>query len=148
MKQMLQMFFMQMQHLHKMFFYFLGASLLICLLGMGVSAIGGLFLALIAMALVSAGTLAGGVGLTISLRSLFGLTQVGRLVQYGSFWLSAVVSLWVIDWIFHDSLMVHSAILAGFAIFAVAFTTATITGEVPTKGRSWLPVKMKAPPSA
>jgi len=146
MKQMLQMFFMQMQHLHKMFFYFLGAAVLVCLLGMGVSAIGGLFLALIAMALVSAGTMAGGVGLTISLRSLFGLMQVGRLVQYASFWLSATVSLWVVDWIFHDSLMVHSAVLAGFAIFAVAFTAATTSGEVPTKGRTWLPMKMRTPP--
>jgi len=146
MKQMLQMFLMQMQHLHKMFFHFLGAALLVCLCSLGLTTTGGFLLAALAMALVSAGSLAGGVGLTIALRSVFGLTQLGRLVQYASFWLSASVSLAIVGWIFSESLMIYSTLGAGFAIFAVAFTAATITGEVPTRGRSWLPMKMRMPP--
>ncbi len=152
MKLMLQMFFMQMQHLWKMFFYFFAAAAVTCVFGLGVTA-GGLLPTALAVTLVSAGALVGGVGSTIALRSLFGLMQVGRLMQYTAFWLSAALSLKLIGIIggliftaSATSLTVNSALLAGFAVFAIAFSAATITGEVPTKGRTWLPVKMKTPP--
>ena len=91
-----------------------------------------------------------GVGLTIGMRAMFGLMQVGRLLQYTAFWLSAALSLKIIGIIggllFAASLTVNSALLAGFTVFAMAFAAATITGEVPTKGRTWLPMKMKSPP--
>lgn len=146
---MLQMFFMQMQHLWKMFFYFLAAAAVTCVFGLGVSA-GDILPTALAAALVSAGALIGGVGLTIGLRALFGLMQVGRLLQYTAFWLSAAASLKIVGiiggLIFAASLSVNSALLAGFTVFAIAFAAATITGEVPTKGRTWLPMKMKTPP--
>lgn len=149
MNQMLQMFFMQMQHLWKMFFYFLAAAAVTCVFGLGVSA-GDILPTALAAALVSAGALIGGVGLTIGLRALFGLMQVGRLLQYTAFWLSAAASLKIVGiisgLIFAASLSVNSALLAGFTVFAIAFAAATITGEVPTKGRTWLPMKMKTPP--
>lgn len=144
MKQLFEMFFMQMQHLHKMFFYFLAAAAVTFVFGLGVSVGAGVAEVLgaaLAATLVSAGALAGGVGLTIALRSLFGLMQIGRILQYAAFWLAAAVSLKLVGLVF-ASPVVHSALLAGFTIFAIAFTAAIITGEVPTKGRSWLPVKM------
>lgn len=149
MNQMFQMFLMQMQHLWKMFFYFLAAAVVTTVFGLGVTA-GDLFPTALAAVLVSAGALIGGVGLTIGMRALFGLMQVGRLLQYTAFWLSAALSLKIIGIIggllFAASLTVNSALLAGFTVFAMAFAAATITGEVPTKGRSWLPMKMKFPP--
>jgi hypothetical protein len=149
MNQMLQMFFMQMQHLWKMFFYFLAAAAVTFVFGLGVSA-GDLLPTALAAILVSAGALIGGVGLTIGMRALFGLMQVGRLLQYSAFWLSAAASLKIVGiiggLIFAASLSVNSALLAGFTVFAIAFAAATITGEVPTKGRTWLPMKMKIPP--
>ncbi len=149
MNQMLQMFFMQMQHLWKMFFYFLAAAAVTCVFGLGVSA-GDILPTALAATLVSAGALIGGVGLTIGLRAAFGLMQVGRLLQYTAFWLSAALSLKIVGIIggllFAASLTVNSALLAGFTVFAIAFAAATITGEVPTKGRTWLPMKMKTPP--
>lgn len=144
MRQLFEMFFMQMQHLHKMFFYFLAAAAVTFVFGLGVTVDGGLASwlgAVVAGALVSAGALAGGVGLTIAMRSAFKLMQVGRFLQYAVFWLAAGLSLKLVGLVF-TSLAVHSALLAGFAIFAIAFAAATITGEVPTKGRTWLPVKM------
>ncbi len=72
MNQMFQMFLMQMQHLWKMFFYFLAAAAVTCVFGLGVSA-GDILPTALAAALVSAGALIGGVGLTIGLRALFGL---------------------------------------------------------------------------
>ncbi len=149
MNQMFQMFLMQMQHLWKMFFYFLAAAAVTTVFGLGVSA-GDVLPTALAAVLVSAGALIGGVGLTIGMRALFGLMQVGRLLQYTAFWLSAALSLKIIGIIggllFAASLTVNSALLAGFAVFAMAFAAATITGEVPTKGRTWLPMKMKSPP--
>lgn len=149
MNQMFQMFLMQMQHLWKMFFYFLAAAAVTCVFGLGVSA-GDLLPTALAAILVSAGALIGGVGLTIGMRALFGLMQVGRLLQYTAFWLSAAASLKIVGiiggLIFAASLSVNSALLAGFTVFAIAFAAATITGEVPTKGRTWLPMKMKIPP--
>ncbi|MBA4234083.1 MAG: hypothetical protein C0465_26280 [Ralstonia sp.] len=149
MNQMFQMFLMQMQHLWKMFFYFLAAAAVTTVFGLGVSA-GDVLPTALAAVLVSAGALIGGVGLTIGMRALFGLMQVGRLLQYTAFWLSAALSLKIIGIIggllFAASLTVNSALLAGFTVFAMAFAAATITGEVPTKGRTWLPMKMKSPP--
>jgi hypothetical protein len=149
MNQMFQMFLMQMQHLWKMFFYFLAAAAATTVFGLGVTA-GDILPTALAAVLVSAGALIGGVGLTIGMRALFGLMQVGRLLQYTAFWLSAALSLKIIGIIggllFAASLTVNSALLAGFTIFAIAFAAATITGEVPTKGRTWLPMKMKSPP--
>ncbi|MDQ5937732.1 MAG: hypothetical protein QG574_5091 [Cyanobacteriota bacterium erpe_2018_sw_21hr_WHONDRS-SW48-000092_B_bin.40] len=149
MNQMFQMFLMQMQHLWKMFFYFLAAAAVTTVFGLGVSA-GDVLPTALAAVLVSAGALIGGVGLTIGMRALFGLMQVGRLLQYTAFWLSAALSLKIIGIIggllFAASLTVNSALLAGFTVFAIAFAAATITGEVPTKGRTWLPMKMKSPP--
>ena len=149
MNQMFQMFLMQMQHLWKMFFYFLAAAAVTTVFGLGVNA-GDVLPTALATVLVSAGALIGGVGLTIGMRALFGLMQVGRLLQYTAFWLSAALSLKIIGIIggllFAASLTVNSALLAGFTIFAMAFAAATITGEVPTKGRTWLPMKMKSPP--
>lgn len=149
MNQMFQMFLMQMQHLWKMFFYFLAAAAVTTVFGLGVTA-GDVLPTALAAVLVSSGALIGGVGLTIGMRALFGLMQVGRLLQYTAFWLSAALSLKIIGIIggllFAASLTVNSALLAGFTVFAIAFTAATITGEVPTKGRTWLPMKMKSPP--
>ena len=149
MNQMFQMFLMQMQHLWKMFFYFLTAAAVTTVFGLGVTA-GDLLPTALAAVLVSAGALIGGVGLTIGMRAMFGLMQVGRLLQYTAFWLSVALSLKIIGIIggllFAASLTVNSALLAGFTVFAMAFAAATITGEVPTKGRTWLPMKMKFPP--
>ena len=149
MNQMFQMFLMQMQHLWKMFFYFLAAAAVTTVFGLGVTA-GDVLPTALATVLVSAGALIGGVGLTIGMRALFGLMQVGRLLQYTAFWLSAALSLKIIGIIggllIAASLTVNSALLAGFTILAIEFPAATITGEVPTKGRTWLPMKMKSPP--
>lgn len=134
-----------MQHLQKMFLLFLGAAVVTLGFGLGVSA-PGLISGGLTAALVAAGTLAGGVGLTIWLRSRFALIQTGRFLQYGSFWLSSALSFKLVALVFGlfgVTIALSSTALASFVTFALCFAVATAIREVPIKGRTWMPVRLK-----
>ena len=134
-----------MQHLLKMFLLFLGAAAVTLIFGLGASAPGLVSGALTAV-LVAAGTLAGGVGLTIWARSTFSLIQTGRFVQYASFWASSAVAFKLVALVFAlfgVTVALTSTALASFVTFALCFAVATAVGEVPVKGRTWMPVRLK-----
>lgn len=134
-----------MKHLRNMFLLFFGAAIVTMLTGLGASA-PGLLTGGLAAALVAAGTLAGGVGLTIWARSAFGLIQTGRFLQWGSFWLSAAVSFKLtalILGVFGVAIWLPSLLLASLSTFGICFAVAMLLGEVPIKGRTWMPVRMK-----
>lgn len=89
-------------------------------------------------------SLVGGVFITQQSRALFNLAQTGRVFQYLSFWLTSLLGLSVSSWLFPQSLEVHSFALASAAIVYLGFATAIFFGQVPIKGRTWLPVRMNS----
>ncbi len=128
------------RHFLNMLGYFIGAAALSMLLGLGVSA-GGLLSGIAAAAIIGGVGLVVGLGATIVLRSVFSLMQTGRFIQYASFFLGTWLGVSLAS-LAISSLVVSSGWLAGLLIFAIAFGAATLTGEVPTKGRTWLPRRM------
>lgn len=128
------------RHFYNMIGYFVGAAALTLLLGFGVEA-AGLMSGAGAALIIGIVGLVFGLGATIALRALFGLMQTGRILQYVSFflgsWLGVALAALLIS-----TLVVTHAWLAGLVVFAVAFGAATATGEVPIKGRTWLPMRM------
>lgn len=88
-------------------------------------------------------SLFGGVFITQQSRALFNLQQTGRVFQYVSFWLTSLAGLALSTWLFPQALEVHSFALASAAITYLGFATAIFFGEVPVKGRTWLPVSLK-----
>jgi len=125
------------QHLFNMLCFFLGATLLSISFGNVVSD---------ASALLGGGFIVGGVGLaaglllTIVFRVLFGLVQTGRFLQYACFWAGTYAGVELADRLFAGFSSEHPIMLA-FAVFALAFMLATWAGEVPIRGRTWLPKK-------
>jgi len=133
-----------MSHLIKVILYFFGSALVALLFGLGAHfTAGSLLPGIVVAALVSVAAVAGGVFLTVQARAIFSLMQTGRFVQYGSFWLAGAVALKIAALLFSSVLVVTSASLASFVALVVCFTTATLTGQIPWKGRTWLPVRMK-----
>lgn len=129
-------------HLLKMYGYFLLGSLICMILGMGasLSTLSDIFAA---AAITAALSLVGGIFVTASVRALFGLTQTGRLLQYAGFWLATLGALQLTDYFVPVYLLVGGTV-AAFVIVLFSFAGAIIFGEVPVKGRGWLPVRRKS----
>lgn len=95
-------------------------------------------------ALIFGGLLAGSVGmisgllLTIVIRAAFSLVQTGRFLQYASFWAGTYLGVVAADWLFAGFASTNPIVLS-LVIFALAFAIATLSGEVPWRGRTWLP---------
>jgi hypothetical protein len=135
-----------MSHFVKVALYFFASALVTLGFGIGASlASGALFSGALVAALVSAAAVAGGVFLTVQARSLFTLMQTGRLIQYGSFWLSGLVALKIAALLFSSVLVVTNGAVASLVATAICFTAATLSGRIPWKGRTWLPVRLKKP---
>jgi hypothetical protein len=81
--------------------------------------------------------------LTASTRAYFGLIQTGRVIQYLGFWLATSLSLGVASYLFTDGATFASSLFGGLVIFACSFATAYLLGEIPWRGRTWLPMKRK-----
>lgn len=131
------------RHLAGMFGYFLVGSIVSTLVFAGSgSALSGFLVVLLAGSALSALTaLIGGIFATMVMRWLFKLSQTGRFLQYAGFWMAACGGFKLTLWL--DIATTGSVLLAGLLATAVAFTLATYFGEVPLKGRTWLPVKRK-----
>lgn len=131
-----------LSHVSNMMVSFFAAVLAIFWFEIGAEA-GPTFLQLAAPAAVTALiTLVGGVFITQQSRALFNLAQTGRVFQYISFWLTGFAGLSISSWLFPQALEVHSFALASAAIVYLGFATAIFFGQVPIKGRTWLPVRM------
>lgn len=91
-----------------------------------------------------AGTIAaaGGAFIAQGTRAAFGLIQAGRLFQYFAFWLSTMGGLFVSALLFPSVVEIHNFGIAGALIVLIGFVSAIALGEVPTKGRTWLPMRM------
>ena len=128
------------RHFLNMLGYFIGAAAVLLISGITMTA-GTLLTGVLAAGIV------GSVGLifwlfsTISLRSMFGLMQTGRVVQYVSFFLGTWLGVCLATLLL-PALVVSHSWLAAMVVYGLAFGSATLTGEVPTKGRTWLPVRM------
>lgn len=134
-----------MSHLIKVILYFFASSLIALGLGLGAHiAAGSLLPGVLIAALVSTAAVAGGVFVTVQARSIFNLVQTGRFIQYASFWASGAIALKIAGLLFSSVLVVSSASTAAFVAMAICFTAATLTGQIPWKGRTWLPVRMKS----
>ena len=131
------------RHLINMAGIFFAAVLLTNASGIGVDAGPSSALNVLSAGLTSAIALLGGTFITQQTRSLFNLMQTGRLFQYFSFWICSILGLLASSVAFPSVLLVENFALAAFAIVVVAFSTAIFVGEVPTKGRSWLPMRMR-----
>lgn len=132
-----------LQHFWNMLAYFGAAAVLVLALTPGLSVAGGLIGVALSGVGLGAVTLALGIAVTIVIRRVGSLVQTGRLQQYGSFWLAA--------WLGLQGLMllgvvsgVDSAAVSSLIVFGVAFGAATLFGEVPWKGRTWLPMRRKS----
>lgn len=134
-----------MMHPTKVFLYFLFASAIAMSFGLGVAVTGTLLAqaltTVVASAIVGAFSLGGGMGITIASRSVFGLMQTGRAIQWPAFIVSAWAGLAVVGLLF-SSVAVTSGLFASLAIFAMAFGWGYFRKEIPWKGRTWLPKKM------
>ncbi len=144
------------RHFYNVLGYFVVASAIV--IGLGVVAsettlfaapaikVGGFLSAAIAAGIIGATALLFGFGSTIGLRSIFRQVtgehiQTGRIIQYTCFYIGTCLGLSL------------AALLTAFAaayfwltallIFAIAFGGATLTGEIPTRGRTWLPSRMQ-----
>jgi len=135
-----------LKHLLNMYGLFAVAATATVMLHLGAAVSGGLavpeeasLLALCATFLTCAAiSLVGGIVVTATLRRAFNLVQTGRLVQYSGFWLASWLGLKLSAYFF-AAITLTAPITAGFLCFAIAFGLATALGEVPWRGRTWLP---------
>jgi hypothetical protein len=81
--------------------------------------------------------------LTASTRAYFGLIQTGRFIQYLGFWLATSLSVGLSSYMFTDGATFASSLFGGLVIFSCSFATAYLLGEIPWRGRTWLPMKRK-----
>lgn len=138
-----------MNHLRNMYLYFLAATVAAFAFGCGTSvaaaSLSTLLLAGVAAVIVSGCAVLGGIFGTMQMRMRLGLRQTGRVLQYASFTLSAYVGLLVASFVFGSllgAITVSAPFWTALAIFLMAFIPATLFGEVPWQGRTWLPVRM------
>jgi hypothetical protein len=136
-----------MSHFFKVTLYFFAASLVAASFGLGASftafTLGAHITGALVSLAVSAAAVFGGVFITQQSRARFNLMQTGRLVQYGSFWLTGALAFKVAGLVLGSFLVVSNAALASLVATVICFTAATATGRIPWKGRTWLPVRMK-----
>jgi len=134
-----------MSYLIKVILYFFASTLVAVGFGLGASfGTGYLIPGLVVALLVAASAVAGGVALTVAARSVFKLAQTGRFVQYASFWAAGALALKVASALFGTVLVVSNAPLTAFVALVVCFTAATLSGQIPWKGRTWLPVRLQS----
>jgi hypothetical protein len=131
-----------LSHARNLWLYFAGAALVTMLLGCGATASS--VLANIGASLV-VGTVCilAGVGTTAFVRRAFNLVQTGRVVQYAGFVFASWLGFIAAGSVF-GGVSVSNAPAAGVLTFALAFGAATVMGEIPWRGRSWLPRKKRA----
>ena len=127
-------------HLRNMFGYFFAGAVLTIMIGLGVQ-VGSVLAALLASALAAAIALLGGIFVTMIFRTAFKLSQTGRILQYAGFWLACWLGLETAAAVFADTLTLSNSFVAGLAFFAIGFGAATVFGQVPWRGRSWLPIR-------
>ncbi|CAN5539870.1 hypothetical protein BH11CYA1_BH11CYA1_15000 [soil metagenome] len=127
-------------HLRNMFGYFLVGALLTVLIGLGVQ-VGSVVTAVLGAALAAAIALLGGILVTMIFRTAFKLVQTGRILQYGGFWLACWLGLEAAAAVFSNTLALSNGFLASLAFFAIGFGAATVFGQVPWRGRSWMPIR-------
>jgi len=137
-----------LRHLVNLYLFFLLGSFVTVFFHLGLTAGAApdvsSFLALSETSLcVAAAGLAGGIAVTAIVRRLFNLLQTGRIVQYAGFWLASLAGLKLANHCF-GTITITAPLVASFLVFAIAFGLATVLGEVPWRGRKWLPVRAKS----
>jgi hypothetical protein len=125
-----------------MYLYFLVATGLVFGFGIGTSVTGSWLLAALSAAVVAGFAVLGGIFGTMQMRQRLGLMQTGRLVQWASFAFAAFVGLELVGFLLGGTLSVFNPFCSAAAIFAIAFVPALLFGEVPWRGRTWLPKRM------
>ncbi|HMP51892.1 MAG TPA: hypothetical protein PKD05_10100 [Candidatus Melainabacteria bacterium] len=130
-------------HFLKMLALFTISSAVVTLLSLGVSLTGGFFQNVAVIFALSLGSLVLGIFFTMLMRTFFGLIQTGRILQYLGFTAAATTMVYLLGLIFPAVVSAGFSLLAGTAIFAIAFLPATVLGVVPYRKRTWLPVKRK-----
>ena len=133
-----------LRHLLNMYGLFVVAALATTLLHAGATITGGASLVSVACSALTAGAigLLAGIVVTAVTRRVLRLTQTGRVIQYTGFWLASWLGLKAAAYFF-SAITLSAPAFAGFVLFALAFGAATALGEVPTRGRTWLPVADK-----
>jgi len=81
--------------------------------------------------------------LTASTRAYFGLIQTGRVIQYLGFWLATSLSVGASGYLFTNGTTFASSLFGGLVIFSCSFATAYLLGEIPWRGRTWMPMRRK-----
>lgn len=127
-------------HLAKMWLYFLAASFFVLGFGCGGVQVTGTPVLLGAGVIIGTGGLLGGLLLTIIIRAAFRLRQTGRILQYLCFGIGIGLSISLAEALLFRALLIANPLLTAVAIFALSFGSATLTGQVPVKGRTWLPL--------
>jgi len=130
-------------HLRNMFGYFLAAALITVMAGLGVQVGGPVLTAALGAAVAASIALLGGIFATMIMRTAFKLAQTGRILQYGGFWLACWLGLEAAAALFADSLALTNALAASAVFFGIGFGAATIFGQVPWRGRTWLPIRRR-----
>lgn len=128
------------RHFLKMMGYFVVAALITMFVGIGVTA-GTILSGVLSAALIGFLGLFLGLVSTILIRGVFGLMQTGRVIQYLCFFFGAWSGVCLSSLLF-SSLVVTTGPLTALVVVAIGFGAATLTGDVPTKGRTWLPMRM------
>ena len=131
-------------HLLRMCVIFILASLVDVFAQIGLSYNGGLVSSALTAVLVALTTLTGGIFCTMILRTIFGLHQTGRILQYAGFVLASGAAIKATT-LFVSSLQVNNLWLSGAVITLIAFAIATLTGVMPWRKRTWLPLRRKKP---
>lgn len=130
-------------HFLKMLALFTISSAVVTLLSLGVS-LSGVFLQNVGVICgLSLGSLVLGIFFTMLMRTFFGLIQTGRILQYLGFIASSTAMVYLFSLIFPTVVTASISLLAGAAIFAIAFLPATALGVVPYRKRTWMPVIRK-----
>jgi len=123
-----------------------GGALITMAFGLGMSVCGPLTW-LFAAGIFSLLTLMAGFGATIFARGYFGLSEVGKLAQFGAFWFFGMIAAWIVGLFF--SVTVTSYAGASLAMILTYLAVAVPTGHIKQYlTRSWLPVKLGAAPEA
>lgn len=132
-----------MSHFAKMFAFFSLASFFVLVTDFGINFTASVFAAIPASFAIGLATLLGGIFSTMILRTLFNLAQTGRILQYLSFTLVATMVLAISCTALPSILQPSNVLAGGMALFVIAFLPATLTGVVPYKKRTWLPIPHK-----
>jgi Na+/melibiose symporter-like transporter len=127
-------------HLRNMFLYFILGTLSVLVFGIGLTPGDNWAMLVLSLVLVPASTIVLAITATMQLRQRLSLMQTGRFIQWGAFYLSALLALWLFS--LAGAITLSNGWLAALVLFAISFGAATAFGEVPWRGRTWLPMRM------